>query len=267
MIKTNFSLCQSTNPIRLITFYYGCAMVDTTWRGNVPNPSYSRLFYITQGNASITTGDGHRVPLEQGKWYLLPAGCSFSYACEEMMEHLYFHFKLCNRDGIDLLRKCPAPCSLNLPESNIPFLMKGLDCHSVADGLRIRQEAYGILLAFIDKHCINLQTKALSPGIERAVNYIRYHKSMKLTNKEIAEHAFISVSSLTKGFQKELSMSVHEYISDMVLLEAALLLSNTDMSILQISDAFDFCDQFYFSRLFRNKFGISPRAYRKSKYI
>ncbi len=267
MIKTNFSLCQSMNPIRLIVFYYGQAMVRSNWCGNVPNPSYSRLFYITKGKASITDGAGHIITLEQGNWYLLPAGCSFTYACEEMMEHVYFHFKLCDIDGIDLFRKCPGVCSITLPDSNIDLLICGLDAHSVIDGLKIRQEAYRVLMAFVEQHNIDLQSNTLSPSIERAVNYIRYHKSAKLTNQEIAEHAFISVSTLTRRFQKELSMSVHEYIYDMILLEAAQMLISTDMPVAAISEKFDFCDQFYFSRKFREKFGISPRIYRKTTMI
>jgi len=267
MIKTNFPLCQSMNSIRFILFYYGRAMIDSSWYGTVPDPIYSRLFYITKGTATITYADGQILRMNPGNWYLLPAGCSFTYACEEMMEHVYFHFKLCDMDGIDLFRKCTAPCGICLPDTDINLLIRGLDSQSITDGLRIRQEAYRILMAFIDRYRINLCGNPLSPCIEKAVNYIRYHKSVNLSNQEIADQAFISVSTLTKRFHKELGMSVHEYIYDVVLLEAAQLLVTTDLPIAAISEKFHFCDQFYFSRRFREKFGVSPRAYRKASYI
>ena len=50
--------------------------------------------------------------------------------------------------------------------------------------------------------------------------YIKQNLSMQLSITEIAENIFVSKSTLTKHFQKELHMSVNEYIC------------NTDLSLL-----------------------------------
>ena len=88
---------------------------------------------------------------------------------------------------------------------------------------------------------------------------------MQLTISEIAENTFISKSTLTKHFQKELSMSVNEYIYDLVMSGAEYMLATSDVSMQEISEKFGFYDQFYFSRRFKEKFGQSPREYRKGK--
>ena len=35
------------------------------------------------------------------------------------------------------------------------------------------------------------------------------------------------------------------------------------MQISRISERYGFCDQFYFSRRFKEKFGVTPQKYRK----
>ena len=195
---------------------------------------------------------------------LLPAGCSFEYACDDQMDHVYFHLKLCGVDGIDLFRKCPAPCFVTLKDNKADFFIKGLTFNTFAEGLKVRKEAYSILLSIIEEHNLDLKSKNLSPCVTRAVQYIKYNPTVQLTSQQIAEHAFVSVSTLTKHFKSELSISVHNYIYDQVLFEAEQLLIKSDLSVLEISEKFGFCDQFYFSRRFREKFGMSPREYRKT---
>ena len=90
---------------------------------------------------------------------------------------------------------------------------------------------------------------------------------MQLTVSQIAEYCFISKSTLTKHFKKELSVSVNEYICNTVLADAEMLLSTTNVSVSEISSRLGFSDQFYFSRKFKEKFGISPREYRKNKLL
>ena len=43
------------------------------------------------------------------------------------------------------------------------------------------------------------------------------------------------------------------------------LLCDTDLSLSEISERFGFCDQFYFSRRFKAKYGETPRDTRKMK--
>ncbi len=259
----NSTTCQNLNPVHLLMFYYGRADVDTKWKGKVYNPVASRLFYIVNGTGVIKLMDNRVITMESGNWYLLPAGCSFEYSCIDHLEHIYFQIKLCGVDGIDLLRKCESPCSATLTDNKVDFFTEAISFTTLTQSLRVRQEVYNILLSIIEENHINLTTKNLSPCVKRAVSYIKSNLTIQLSLEQIAEHAFVSPSTLTKHFRKELSLSPHDYIRDIVLFEAEQLLVKSDLSILEISEQFDFCDQFYFSRCFKEKFGISPREYRK----
>jgi AraC-like DNA-binding protein len=52
-----------------------------------------------------------------------------------------------------------------------------------------------------------------------------------------------------------------------VLFKAEEMLIKSNLSILEISEMFGFYDQFYFSRRFKERFGISPLKYRNQKHI
>lgn len=267
MYKVNSSICQTLNPIHLLVFSYGRADVGKTWKGKVYNPIASRLFYIVSGRAEIKLSDNQTILMEAGNWYLYPAGCSFEYLCNDHLDHIHFQLKLCGVDGIDLFRKCKAPISATLDDNKEDFFTEGLSYTALSNSLRVRQALYDILLSIMEKNNLDLTSKNLSHCVTRAIQYIKYNLSIQLSSERIAEHAFVSVSTLSKHFRKELGLSVHDYIQDMVLFEAQQLLMKSDMSIMEISEKYGFCDQFYFSRRFREKFGISPREYRKTMVL
>ena len=263
----NYAICKQVNRIKLNLILFGHARVNAEWQGSVYSPVFSRLYYIAGGRSSITPEGGEKVQLEAGKWYLIPTGCSFSYQCDEEMEHYYFHLKLSDYDGTDLLRKCQAPLCLELQESYTAVMDRCATGSDVSDGLALQNAAFAVLSVMLRRSGTDLRTENYSPCVMKAIRYINDNLSVKLTIAEIAEAIFVSKSALTKSFRKELAMSVNEYIYDVVMSKAEYLLRAGDLSISEISERFGFYDQFYFSKRFREKFKRSPREYRKDKPI
>ena len=62
-------------------------------------------------------------------------------------------------------------------------------------------------------------------------------------------------------------MSVNEYIYNTIMAEAERLLMTGNISIHELSQKFGYSDQLYFSRRFKEKFGIAPREYRKEYHL
>ena len=106
--NVNIPLCKQVNQIQLNLVYFDNSITGTEWKGRIVSPDCSRLYYVTRGTSYITM-NGVRTQLIPGKWYLLPAGCSFDFECIEEMEQLYFHFKFCDFDDIDLLSNYTEP--------------------------------------------------------------------------------------------------------------------------------------------------------------
>ena len=263
----NYDICKFVNRIKLNLVSFGYASVSTEWKGKVPSPVYSRLYYVASGNSSITPEKSPKINLEVGKWYLIPAGCTFNYECFSEMEHYYFHLKLCDYDGTDLLRRCTTPLIAEVPEDFTHFMDKCIQSGSMLDGLYLQQIAFNVLLEMLKKYNIDVKSENYSACVMKAIRYINDNLSVRLTISEIAENIFVSKSTLTKSFRRELSMSVNEYIYDVVMSKAEYLLKTSNLTILEISDKFGFYDQFYFSKRFREKFRFSPREYRKNNPI
>ncbi len=263
MIHINSALCEITNRIRLLMLKFGYAVVDRTWCGKVVQPDFSRLYYVKNGSATITY-EQEKLTLSPGHWYLLPAGFSFTYNCADHLEHIYFHIKLCDFDRLDLLHSLNYPRFFESFEDPSKLLCSCLDSKQILDGLKVRQIVYQILLTMIEESGVFMKTREFSPTIERAIQFINQNLSIKLGVGEIAEYVFVSKSTLTKRFKKELGIPVHDYIFNAVMFEAEQLLLKSNLSVLAISERLGFCDQFYFSKLFKKKFGTTPRDHRKN---
>ncbi len=267
MSQSKRELCESGNRIRLILLHFHRAAVGETWNGTVINSAYSRLYYIVSGEALIKMDSGETLLLEAGNWYLLPAGSSFTYLCNSRMEHIYFHFKLCSFEGLDLLHQCKKPIQISAKEHELEQLETCLNSSGILGGLKVHQMAEKMVITFLEESGIIIEQREFSPCVTRAIRYINRHLSAKLSMEEILEHTYVSKSTLTKHFKKELSMSVHDYIFDRILFEAGQLLARSRQSVQEISEKFGFSDQFYFSKCFRKKYYMSPREYRKTHLI
>lgn len=254
------SLCLLADHIRLKLLYFGRATVDSAWNGTVASPVFSRLYYIVSGEAYITV-NGERMPLTPHRWYLIPAGVSFEYECVREMDHLYYHIKLCDFAETDLLCTARRPLILE----NLPLPISELT--TVRDALRLRQQLLDMVLSFLDAYDVDIRRALYSPCIMGALQYIHQHLSMQLTVAEIADYSSVSPSTLTKRFRTELMVSVSEYIDTLVMTKAEQRLRNGTESVAAISDALGFSDQFYFSKRFKQKFGVSPREYRNRKSL
>jgi len=97
----------------------------------------------------------------------------------------------------------------------------------------------------------------------KVFSYIRKNFRKKLKVSELAEIASMSESTLTRAFIKSVGMPPVAYCCQHRIHYAISLLRNSDMSISEIAMACGFEDSNYFTRIFSQQTGCSPREYRK----
>ncbi|OXA90386.1 helix-turn-helix domain-containing protein [Flavobacterium hercynium] len=68
---------------------------------------------------------------------------------------------------------------------------------------------------------------------------------------------------LSEVVKKNSGKTASNWIDDLVVLEAKVLLQNKSLTINQISDSLNFSDQSVFGKFFKNAMGISPLQYRR----
>lgn len=104
----------------------------------------------------------------------------------------------------------------------------------------------------------------MSKDIFHAIQYISNHVNKNITVAEVASELGLDRSTLSKKFTRELGFHISSYIMRRKLEEAKSLLTYTDKSISEISEYLCFSTQAYFQNVFKKKYGMTPREYRKS---
>ena len=91
------------------------------------------------------------------------------------------------------------------------------------------------------------------------VNLFRKHPERNYSLEELAEAVNMSVRTMSARFREIMGKSVHQYQMDLKLEMAYRDLRTGTLNVREVADRYGFTDAFYFSRLFKKKFGIAPR--------
>jgi len=95
--------------------------------------------------------------------------------------------------------------------------------------------------------------------------YLKGHIGEELTVEQIARDCLIGVSVLKRLFRQYMGQGVMAYFTQLRIDRAKELLRGGTMTVTEVSQNLGFTSQFYFSRLFKQKTGVSPSEYREGK--
>lgn len=97
------------------------------------------------------------------------------------------------------------------------------------------------------------------------LQHLLEHIDDNCLQKDIAAAHYISSTALSDLFRSQLHTSYHNYITDMKMLRAKYLLQHSDKKIYEISALLGYKDVNYFSKIFRQRYGIPLSQFRHSK--
>ncbi len=98
----------------------------------------------------------------------------------------------------------------------------------------------------------------------KAITYIYNNYAYKITCADVADFVCYSEAYLRRIFYKECGKPIMEYINGVRLTQAEKMLAETKMSVTDIAFAVGFSDSNYFSCVFKKKYKLPPKAYRKN---
>jgi AraC-like DNA-binding protein len=99
-------------------------------------------------------------------------------------------------------------------------------------------------------------------AIEYAITRIQNEFAGDLDMKLLAEELGVSYSWFRHTFSAHTGLSPHQYLLELRLVRARNLLAESELTIKEIATQTGFEDEFYFSRLFRQKLNLSPSQWR-----
>lgn len=92
-----------------------------------------------------------------------------------------------------------------------------------------------------------------------AREYIRDHIAEEITIEALCQHTDTNRTRLYEMFRKECGMGIAAYIRETRMAEARRRLRETEATVAEVSAAVGFYDYNYFSRVYKRRFGLSPR--------
>lgn len=232
---------------------------------------FFRLYLPLAGKCKVifTNGDLEIAP---GKLYLLPPFLPLTFKGIIPFTHYYIHFS--SIELYDILpkeqvfsEKHKRHASLKKLFQRILEIMKNSqNATSCAESFETRSIVEKLLIPFIDSHHIE-ECHAQYPD-QRFSDILQYieknlHEKISVTN--LQKKMNMSRSDFATTFKNRLGTSPKQYILTRKFSLAKQLLVTTNLSIKEIAERCGYPDEFFFSRLFKRNFYISPRDFRKGK--
>lgn len=96
---------------------------------------------------------------------------------------------------------------------------------------------------------------------QKGVEYILANYSYPITIEDVAGYVGISRSHLFRCFKEALGKSPKDYLTELRIRQACILLKQSDLSVTAIANSVGFDNSLYFSKMFHRVKGMSPTAF------
>ena len=105
----------------------------------------------------------------------------------------------------------------------------------------------------------------LSDEVRRTVKLINNNLTRSISKEELVECAGISYKKLAESFKAETGQTLHSYqLNKKLEMVAAQIETEPDIRIKELAATYGFYDEFYLSKLFKKKYGLSPLEYKNN---
>ena len=109
----------------------------------------------------------------------------------------------------------------------------------------------------------NAESEETSDFADKIKEYIDNHFQRNLTREELSRLVFLNPDYLSRIFKKKMGMSISSYIILKRIDEAKKLLISTNIPVSVISAQVGYDNFAYFTKIFKDKTGMTPNEYRK----
>ncbi len=127
----------------------------------------------------------------------------------------------------------------------------------------IKALEYDMVFCFIDtlKSANRLEYNHV---VNRAITYIHKEILNEVSLEKIAEYAGVHPGYLSKVFKESVGVTIPEYVNRKKIEDAKYFLLHSTYRLSDIALMFGYCNQSYFTSLFRKYTGMTPRQYKNA---
>ena len=226
------------------------------------------FIYLIEGSWSITECE-QEYPLKAGDVLLLSAG-RHHYTrrpCESGTKTFCIHVTCSPKDNESLKENLPLATLIHT-QGNPKikgYFEEIVTAHWSEHPHKHLQMSALLDLLFLELEQMQKQQISSQTDLaEKAIQMITAAPHRRYTTKEVAEKLYISTKTLDSAMQRKTGMSFYTYQKNCKLEMAALqLITEPDLPLHEIAVTLGFYDEFHMSKAFKQKYGMSPKEYRK----
>lgn len=133
-------------------------------------------------------------------------------------------------------------------------------CQNVTEVVQVNQAMKRDFIQRVHNHKME---NSISSFAKMCCDYIDLHIEDEFSISDLAEYTGYTEHYIGRKFKAEMKISLKQYITQKKLAYAKLLLSDTTMSISDISEQLHFCSTSYFTKLFHDFTSMTPAEFRE----
>ena len=266
-----------SDHLRVRLFMAALIRIDRTWNAANVRSSFWRLYVNQAAGASLRLPTG-RHTLTAGDVHLVPAWTRFTCHNTRLVRHLYLHFDLLPLPATVVQTLFPKPISIKpnaLTRAAIDTLRGHLE-RDQADSLAVI--AAGKTAVYATWHQLLTQLDAQrarqlarfahgAHPMSAVLDHIEQHLHTSLTNRALARQCHLSENQFIRRFRDTVGQTPAQYVLERRVSRAAELLLFTAAGIDDIAARTGFANRFHFTRMFTQRMGVSPAAYRDTDRV
>jgi AraC family transcriptional regulator, transcriptional activator of pobA len=244
---------------------------------------FYQIFWMKKGAPSFNL-DFYHFAVESEALVFVPPGAVHTFGSVKNSSDgfiLSFEEDFLEREGhsVDLFAECPAldPAQIRtvLPVQGSSVEIVQSCCERMFEEFTAKREGYRgataalLRLLFVEiRRCLAAQPtpssfhkySSLTARFLRTLSVQPYRLK---TASEVARLLGVSRSWLNQLVRQETAKNLTDHLRGRLILESKRLLAHSDLNVSEIAYQLGFDDPSYFTRLFRQVEGLSPRAFRE----
>lgn len=237
---------------------------------------YIEIFYIISGSCQHYL-NGKISTLKIGDLYFLKPGdihnflpSETEYIHRDIMISMSFWNNICSFLNFDLFNNShQLEQKSHLSLENIQYVEQLLMTYPHANqNLPVDSPLLRVVLIELLKPYILNTTTALSsstppPWLIQLIARLTLPENLFSNRDNILKDFFFSKEHICRTFKKHMGMTITDYINEKRLHYAAIMLSSSNKSIAKICEECGFQSIPYFTKIFKNKYGVPPSTLRR----
>lgn len=245
-------------------------LAEVGWTLDLCSPFWR--IYVHDRAGAFAEFDGERLAFRKGTLWIIPAWVRFQTGLERPVLQDYIHFNFAGLPSPQLQRFFARPLALSQDEPLSALAAKwrnGLtapaDFSHLCWAAALAHAVMAKVLSDWSKEELGgyLRWLAESADVQAALERIETNLAKAPSNLELSRLCGAGEDHFIRKFRKITGLTPAQYGRDCRIALVAKWLISTDRTLEDIADSSGFADRFHLSRVFKERFGLPPAAYRR----